>query len=55
MGNNYTNGYRCRLWILSNRLNIGFDYYWKQTRDLLYNATLPRLPIFFYAEKLRTY
>ena len=25
----------------SNRLNIGFDYYLKQTRDLLYNATLP--------------
>lgn len=25
----------------SNRLNIGVDYYWKQTRDLLYNATLP--------------
>lgn len=25
----------------NNRLNISFDYYWKQTRDLLYNATLP--------------
>ena len=25
----------------NNRLNIGFDYYWKQTKDLLYNATLP--------------
>lgn len=25
----------------NNRLNVGFDYYWKQTRDLLYRATLP--------------
>ena len=27
------------LW--GNRLTFSFDYYWKQTRDLLYNATLP--------------
>lgn len=25
----------------NNRLTVGFDYYWKQTRDLLYKATLP--------------
>lgn len=35
----------------SNRLNIGFDYYWKQTRDLLYNATLP--PSSGYSSMLR--
>lgn len=34
-----------------NRLNIGFDYYWKQTRDLLYNATLP--PSSGYSSMLR--
>lgn len=35
----------------SNRLNIGFDYYWKQTRDLLYKATLP--PSSGYSSMLR--
>lgn len=35
----------------SNRLNIGVDYYWKQTRDLLYNATLP--PSSGYSSMLR--
>lgn len=35
----------------ANRLNIGFDYYWKQTRDLLYNATLP--PSSGYSSMLR--
>ena len=35
----------------SNRLNIGFDYYWKQTRELLYNATLP--PSSGYSSMLR--
>lgn len=29
------------LGFFNNRLNISFDYYWKQTCDLLYNATLP--------------
>lgn len=32
-------------------MNIGFDYYWKQTRDLLYNATLP--PSSGYSSMLR--
>lgn len=35
----------------NNRLNLGFDYYWKQTRDLLYNATLP--PSSGYSSMLR--
>ncbi len=26
---------------LDNRINFTIDYYWKQTRDLLYSATLP--------------
>lgn len=34
-----------------NRLNISFDYYWKQTRDLLYKATLP--PSSGYSSMLR--
>ena len=29
------------LGFLDNRINFAFDYYWKQTRDLLYSATLP--------------
>lgn len=39
------------LGFFNNRLNIGFDYYWKQTRDLLYNATLP--PSSGYSSMLR--
>lgn len=35
----------------NNRLNITFDYYWKQTRDLLYKATLP--PSSGYSNMLR--
>lgn len=29
------------LGFLNNRISIGVDLYWKQTRDLLYSATLP--------------
>lgn len=36
---------------LDNRINFGFDLYWKQTRDLLYNATLP--PSSGYSSMLR--
>lgn len=39
------------LGFLDNRLNVGFDYYWKQTRDLLYKATLP--PSSGYSSMLR--
>lgn len=39
------------LGFLDNRLSLGFDYYWKQTRDLLYNATLP--PSSGYSSMLR--
>lgn len=35
----------------NNRLNVSFDYYWKQTRDLLYKATLP--PSSGYSSMLR--
>lgn len=34
-----------------NRLSVSFDYYWKQTRDLLYKATLP--PSSGYSSMLR--
>lgn len=39
------------LGLFNNRLNISFDYYWKQTRDLLYSATLP--PSSGYSSMLR--
>lgn len=29
------------LGFIDNRINFSFDYYWKQTRDLLYSAKLP--------------
>lgn len=35
----------------NNRLTVGIDYYWKQTRDLLYQATLP--PSSGYSSMLR--
>ena len=39
------------LGFLNNRINLGFDLYWKQTRDLLYSATLP--PSSGYSSMLR--
>lgn len=39
------------LGFLDNRISLGFDLYWKQTRDLLYSATLP--PSSGYSSMLR--